>query len=184
MDLFVERGYVETTMADIASAAGVAVQTLYLRFGGKPALLASVFDRAVAGDTADVAILDREWVGDLRRTSEFSDAARLIVSNALFILERSTPLYTRIEQASADPEIAELLSETKRRKYETVGALAQMLRAKAGFDRRISLSRTTDMLYSMGSEELFRILCFERGWSRKQWEDFVLSTITQHLGAQ
>jgi AcrR family transcriptional regulator len=35
--LFVRDGYVETTMAGIARAAGVAVQTLYLSFGSKAA---------------------------------------------------------------------------------------------------------------------------------------------------
>ena len=181
--LFVERGYMETTMADIASAAGVAVQTLYLRFGGKPALLAAAFDRALAGDVNEVAIADRDWVRELRAASEFSEAARLLVYNARLILDRAAPLFARIEQASADPEIADLLQESKRRKYETVGTLARILRSKAGFNRSISLTRTTDVLYAMASEELFRLLCFERGWSFEQWDTFVLSAITRELGA-
>ncbi|HEY4419314.1 MAG TPA: helix-turn-helix domain-containing protein, partial [Pseudonocardia sp.] len=37
--LFVRDGYLETTMAGIARAAGVAVQTLYLSFGSKVAVL-------------------------------------------------------------------------------------------------------------------------------------------------
>lgn len=181
--LFVERGYMETTMADIASAAGVAVQTLYLRFGGKPALFGAAFDRALAGDVTEVAIAQRSWVGELRAASDFSEAARLLVVNARLILDRATPLFTRIEQASADPEVADLLEESKRRKYETVGTLARIIRGKAGFNRRISLVRTTDVLYAMASEELFRILCFERGWSSEQWDTFVLSAITRELGA-
>jgi AcrR family transcriptional regulator len=180
--LFVERGYVETTMADIASSAGVSVQTLYLRFGGKPAILAAAFDWALAGDAQDVAIADREWVGELRATSHFTEAAPLLVRNGRLIVERATPLFIRIEQASAEPEIADLLEETKRRKYETVGVLARILRDKPGFDRRVPLGRTTDVLYAMCSEELFRLLCFERGWSAAQWEAFVLSVITRELG--
>ena len=34
--LFLERGFVATTMPDIASEAGVSVQTLYKAFGNKP----------------------------------------------------------------------------------------------------------------------------------------------------
>jgi AcrR family transcriptional regulator len=181
--LFVEHGYMETTMAAIASAAGVAVQTLYLRFGGKPALLAAAFDRALTGDVKEVAITEREWVGELRAASDFAEAARLLVLNARLILDRATPLFTRIEQASADPEVANLLQESKSRKYETVGILARILRSKDGFNRRIPLVRTTDVLYAMASEELFRILCLERGWPSEQWDAFVLSAITRELGA-
>jgi AcrR family transcriptional regulator len=179
--LFVERGYVQTTMADIASAAGVAVQTLYLRFGGKPAILAATFDRVVAGDAEEVAIADREWVGELRATRDFSSAAPLLVRNARLIVERATPLFTRIEQASADPEVADLLAQSKRRKYETVGVVARILRDKPGFDRSVPVARTTDVLYALSSEELFRILCVERGWSSDQWEAFVLSVISGEL---
>ena len=43
--LFVTRGYLDTTMAELAGAAGVAVQTLYLAFGSKAAVLAAVMAR-------------------------------------------------------------------------------------------------------------------------------------------
>lgn len=179
--LFTERGYVETTMADVAAAAGVSVQTLYLRFGGKPALLAAAFDRAVAGDAAEVSVADRAWVEEMRAAADFPEALRILVVNARLILARATPLFTRIEQAAADPEVAELLRESKRRKYETTGVLTAILREKPGFDRRVSRARTTDVLYSQTSEELFRILCLERGWSAAKWTQFVLSTLIGDL---
>ncbi len=37
--LFVERGYARTTVADIAAAAHVAVPTVYVSVGPKPAIL-------------------------------------------------------------------------------------------------------------------------------------------------
>ena len=180
--LFIERGYVQTTMADIAAAAGVAVQTLYLRFGGKVAILATAFDQAAAGDAEEVAIADRPWVDELKAAPDFPVAARLLVRNTRRILERATPLFTRIEQASADPEVAQLLAESKRRKYETTGILARILRDKPGFERRLSLAQTTDVLFGLASEELFRLWCHERGWSHSQWEDFTLAVLINQLG--
>src|SRR5688500_10754731 len=56
--LFVRDGYVETTMAGIARAAGVAVQTLYLSFGSKAAVLDAVL-RAAAADPEPAELLDR-----------------------------------------------------------------------------------------------------------------------------
>jgi AcrR family transcriptional regulator len=42
--LFTERGYVETTLEDIANAADVGVRTIYLHFDSKSAMLLAYFD--------------------------------------------------------------------------------------------------------------------------------------------
>src|SRR5690349_2766601 len=57
--LFVDKGYGHTTVADIAGAAGVAVETVYAAFRNKPMLLHRVWDIAVGGDEQDVHLLDR-----------------------------------------------------------------------------------------------------------------------------
>ena len=64
--LFVERGYVATTIEAIAGEAGVAVPTVYLAFGTKRALLAELLDIAAASDEQPVAVLERPWVDELR----------------------------------------------------------------------------------------------------------------------
>jgi AcrR family transcriptional regulator len=180
-DLFVTQGYLATTMGDIASAAGVAVQTLYLRFGGKAALLKASFDVAVSGDAEPVAVAGRPWVDQLRQEPELDRSLRLLASSARSILERVVPVYTRIEEAAADPEVAELLRNVKRQKLEMVGVFAGLLRAKTGFDKGVSMERATDILYAMASEELFRVLCVEREWPGERWEEFVFSALLQHF---
>src|SRR4051812_35933483 len=60
-DLFVERGYASTSLAEVAVAAGVARPTVFAAFGSKAALLQHVLDQALAGDDASVAVADRPW---------------------------------------------------------------------------------------------------------------------------
>lgn len=175
--LFVSQGYLATTMGDIALAAGVAVQTLYLRFGGKAALLQACFDVAVSGDDEPVAVAERPWVEEFRREPDLERALLLLASSARAGLERTVPLYSRIEEAAADPEVAELLVDLKRQKLAMVGVFATILRDKPGFDHHVNLNAASDLLYAMGSEELFRLLCVERGWSSKRWEEFVSSSL-------
>jgi AcrR family transcriptional regulator len=179
-DLFVRQGYLATTVGDIASAAGVAVQTLYLRFGNKARLLKECFDVAVAGDDEPVALAERPWVERLEQEPRLHEALRILVPSSRAILERAVPLYTCIEQAAADPEVAELLVELKRQKLEMVEIFASMLAAKTGYNSEVSPQDATDLLYAIGSEELYRLLCIERGWSGEQWEKFALSS-TNHL---
>ena len=40
--LFLRRGYASTTVAAIAATAGVSVETIYKKFGGKPGLIRSI----------------------------------------------------------------------------------------------------------------------------------------------
>jgi AcrR family transcriptional regulator len=59
--LFTERGYGATSLADIAAAAGVARPTPSAVFGSKPALLKEVLDQALAGDDEPVPVAQRPW---------------------------------------------------------------------------------------------------------------------------
>ena len=58
-DLFVNQGYGRTTMADVANAAGVAVETVYAAFRNKPTLLRQVWYATFRGDEQDIRLLDR-----------------------------------------------------------------------------------------------------------------------------
>lgn len=61
--LFVDRGYVSTTVRQIAEAAGVAVRTVFTAFpGGKSELFREALDAAVAGGSAVAAGEDRKSV--------------------------------------------------------------------------------------------------------------------------
>src|SRR6187401_3225177 len=66
--LFCERGYDGTTMADIADAAGVAVQTVYFTFHTKGELLSRAYDFAVLGEGEPVPPDKTAWY--MRMTEE------------------------------------------------------------------------------------------------------------------
>src|SRR5438445_2606103 len=60
-DLFSRKGYEETTIAEIAQAAGVAVGTVYLYFRNKHELLTGValdFEASITGALRDPALLN------------------------------------------------------------------------------------------------------------------------------
>ena len=48
-ELFLERGYIATTIAAIAAAAGVSHQTVYATLGPKPAVLRHLIETALSG---------------------------------------------------------------------------------------------------------------------------------------
>src|SRR6516225_4017003 len=80
-ELFTRDGYLQTTMADIARLADVAVQTLYLSFGSKVAVLTAALDMAIAGDDDPVPVLERPWFARLRAEPDPIAALDIVADN-------------------------------------------------------------------------------------------------------
>src|SRR6266511_3131334 len=59
--LFSTKGYLATSIEDIATEAGVARPTVFTAVGAKPVILRTVVDQALAGDDAPVPIAKRAW---------------------------------------------------------------------------------------------------------------------------
>jgi AcrR family transcriptional regulator len=53
-EMFVTRGYAQTTIPAVAAQAGVSIETVYKAFGTKAGLAKAVFDVAVVGDDGPV----------------------------------------------------------------------------------------------------------------------------------
>jgi AcrR family transcriptional regulator len=176
--LIVDNGYLATTMSDIAAEAAVAVQTLYLGFGSKVGILSKVLDRAVAGDDAPVAVLERPWVGELLREPDPRRAVELFAHEARLLVERSAPIYRRAQEAAADADVAHFLDHQRDQRYETLRALAGILVAKAGIRASTSADRVADILYALVGEDSYRLLCMERGWSADAWEQLITEALT------
>lgn len=178
--LFVRDGYLATTMAAIAAEAGVAVQSLYLRFGSKLGILKAAFDVAVVGDIEPVPLLERPWLRDLTARPDGPGAVRLFVGQVAHLMHRTYALYAVIQSAAAS-ETGELLAEIKRERYAGVRTIATLLSQKPGFDAALSLDRAADVLYALLSEEDYGLLVVERGWSADAWQDWCAGLVSRTL---
>lgn len=167
--LFVEHGYVNTTMAAVAQEAGVAVQTLYLAFGSKAAILAEVHDLAVVGADENVPVLEQPWVARVRAEADGLRALRLVMHNGLGISERAASVYETIRTAAADTEVADLLAKIRMERLKSVRELGAILATKPGYAAQ-SLDRATDILYALVSVEVYHLYVVERHWSADEWK--------------
>jgi len=78
-DLFIEQGYGRTTMADIAAAAGVSVETIYAAFSNKATLLHKAWDITVGGDDQDIVFHERPEVLAIRNEADLAKRLILLV---------------------------------------------------------------------------------------------------------
>ena len=166
---FVRDGYLATTMAAIAEDSDVAVQSLYLRFGSKLAILKAALDAAVVGDLEPIPLLERPWVKQVEELENGPAAVRLFVAEATGIMGRTYPIYAAVLGAAAG-EAGELLAENRHQRYEGNLAIAELLSKKTAFARSLSIPAAADRIFGLVSEDHYGLLVAERGWSPDQWE--------------
>jgi AcrR family transcriptional regulator len=181
VELFVGTGYLQTTMADIARTAGVSVQTLYLSFGGKGAVLSAAMDVTIAGDDEPVPIVERAWHQEMREEPDGRRAYGHFLAASSTIIQRFYPLYAAIRAAAADPEVADLLDRNKRERFTTFRAVVEELSGKQGYAEGLAVDRAAEMVYTQQSEETYGLLVVERGWPAGDWSTWVEHHVAAEL---
>lgn len=177
-ELFVERGYGATTIADIAATAGVAPETVYSAFRNKPTLLKTLADVRAAGDDEPIPVAQRE---PFRRIVEEPDGRRKLrhyAAAARGMLERGVGEVQLVIRAaaSADRKIAELWTELKRQRLVGATRMATHL-AEAGLLRDdLTVDRARDLIWLYIAPEVDGLLV-ERGWAIEEREQWLADTL-------
>jgi AcrR family transcriptional regulator len=183
-DLFVARGYADTTMADVAKAAGVAEQTLYYAFGTKAQLLQRAYDHAVLGPGNAVPPQQQDWYVHLAESESLQAALTVVVDNVAAVMARTAPLDEYIRGvAGSDPgaKHARQAAEALRRQGWTymISQLAARFGLRADLDSRLA----ADIMLVVMSPTTYQSLVLDYGWSPIQWTDWCRDTLIQQLFA-
>jgi AcrR family transcriptional regulator len=179
--LFLERGYVAATIEDVAERAAVAVQTVYYVFGTKPKLLSAVLDASIAGDAEPVPVLERPWVAALRDQRDVGSAMERLVDDSVTILSRTSPLYEVVRRAAADPEVNQLLQETRRRRRSDQRALIEILSSAGRLRPDLDVDTAADVFYGLINEEVFQLFVRDCGWDVERLKRWATSLMMQQL---
>jgi AcrR family transcriptional regulator len=183
-DLFVEQGYGATLVPEIASKAGVAVQTVYFTFGTKRELLREVVDVVIAGDVEPVATMDRPWFRAALAAGTAEEMLRAHVRGTCRVLDRVAPILQVLAAASAaDPEIADLWSFAADPRHTVHAAAATALVTKPGALPGLTADHAADVLFGLLSPELYQLLVRDRGWTSEAYERWVHNTLRPQLCA-
>ncbi|CAA9259760.1 MAG: hypothetical protein AVDCRST_MAG50-2935 [uncultured Acidimicrobiales bacterium] len=171
-DLFVERGYGRTTIADVAAASGVSSETIYATFRNKAGLLHRVWDITIGGDDADVVYHERAEVQALRDEPDL--ARRLVAHAALFTrtARRTTPFLMALHgAASSEPAAAEMLEEIGRQRLVGMGVMAAA--AAATGQLSVTEEECRDVVWATTDGYLWHRLVEQRGWSDERFASWL-----------
>jgi AcrR family transcriptional regulator len=171
-DLFIEKGYGRTTVADIAVAAGVSVETIYAAFGNKAMLLHHAWDITVGGDDEEIVFHDRPEVMAIRNEPDLAKRLMLHAAFSTQTAQRIAPFQLMVQSAAgADPAAAAMLEEMGRQRLAGMTVMAAEA-AKTG-QLAVSEDECRDLVWSMTDGVLWHRLVNERGWTNEHFADWL-----------
>jgi AcrR family transcriptional regulator len=176
--LFLERGYADTAMPEIARTAGVSVQTVYKAFANKATLLKTVFDRSVAGDDDPTPMAEREIIATIRAEPS---AARKITLYMAYLAEGApnhAPLQLLARAAAlTDQAAATVWSQMRAETLTAMTHFAADLIATGQIRESLSPDDLRDILWTYHSPELYELLVLTRGWSHAHYGNFLAEAV-------
>jgi AcrR family transcriptional regulator len=180
--LFIERGYVATTIDSIATRATVSPETVFSTFGTKRALLSELMDVSISGGDDAPPILEQAWVQEMRSESDPRRRLQILATNGRSILERRWALDEVVRgAAAADPEMAKLWERGKTQRFAGQRALLQMAFGATDLREGLGLEAAAEILFAIGSPEVYRLLVVDRGWSGSQFESWYADALARLL---
>jgi AcrR family transcriptional regulator len=180
-ELFLARGYVATTMADIAREAGVALQSVYSAGQSKADLLHLVTDVAVAGDDQEVMLVDRPEFVAVAAESDPVRQVQMLASLIAATLDRVAPVWIAYREAAAvDPKAASNLVAAHRRRRESFGVMIRMVPEHR---LRHPPDRSADTMWAIGSVDVFLLLRTVLEWDAAQYTEWLSDTLVDQLVA-
>ncbi len=129
--LFERQGYAATTMAAIATEAGVALKTVYVAFETKSGLLRALWHLLLRGDQDDAPVGERSWYQEVIEEPDPERQLRLNARNSRMVKQRAGALMEVIRNAAAaDPDIEALWNRIQADFYAIQRPIIEALHTK------------------------------------------------------
>ena len=182
--LFLERGYVATTIDAISERSDVPAATVYRLFSSKLGILHALLDTSIGGDDQPVPMQQRPDVAALLAESDPAKILTDFVGIAVAINTRSNDLYRILSSAAvSDPAAAELFADYQRQRAEGQGGVARSLARGRALRPGLRERDAADLIHALASPELYRLLVVDRAWPLDRYEKWLVSTLNAQLTA-
>jgi AcrR family transcriptional regulator len=181
--LFSVRGYPATTLDEVAAEAGVATDTVLHVFGSKKDLLHVVLDTVIGGDDAPVQFLDRKAPQAMRQETDQRVQIAMFAAGMTEQLERIRPLDDILRSAAVvDADARALRDDLQlRQRRRAMRQLATWIAANGRLKNDMAVRDAADVIWTLTSPDVHRLLCTNCGWKREQYQTWLCSTLQESL---
>jgi AcrR family transcriptional regulator len=175
-DLLARHGYAGTTVEAIAAAAEVSPKTVSAVVGSKRDILAGLVNPA-AFDPPIQELLDqiRACNEPLRRVGLVASITRRVYESlgGEFELLRTSGVVS--------PELVELGRQIEARRRQNQSSIVDQLRVTGRLRQDRSPEEATDVLWTLTSYDVYRMLVVERHWAPERYERWLAALLVEQL---
>lgn len=180
--LFVERGYVATSIEAIAEAAGVSRATVFAAEGSKAALVKTAYDIALVGDDEPVSLPERPRARMVRAERDPIRYLALYAELAAEIGGRIAPIFDAVRgAASADPEIREVFAKIQAERRIGAAHVVEDVLARSPLRAGLVSAEAADIVWILNDPGLQHLLVGQRGWQPARYAAWLGETMQAQL---
>jgi len=179
------RGYRATTIAEIARAADVHVDTIYELVGRKPDLLRELIERAISGTDRALAPSQRGYVQEMGKEPDPARKLAIYARAIRDIHDRMAPLLLALgDAATTDDEAHQVWREISDRRAQNMRHLVRDLGPDGTLRAGLSVDEAADVIWATASAELFVLFTQQRRWTPRAYERWLADTWSRLLLAE
>jgi AcrR family transcriptional regulator len=179
-ELFVERGYAGTTLADVAERAGLAPRTVYVRFTTKSDLLQRCIGVAIAGDGDAMPVAERTWVTDTMTAPTLGARLELMAAVTATLMSRAGDLLEVAQQAAAtEPDIAAAAQAGREETHRVLGQFWRRNKEDGLLPAACDLDWLAETATLLAQADTYLLLRRTTGWDIASYRDWLTRTWTR-----
>jgi AcrR family transcriptional regulator len=180
--LFVDKGYVATTVEQIAALAGVSKPTVFAAVGSKITIMRRLREEAMAGDDEPIPIAERPWFREALEAKDPRESVRLHARTVAGLHRRAGDLNEVMRSsAGADVELRELWETAERQRRTDAATFVDNLMTKTELRPGLDRHAAVDVVWLLTSADAFHRLVRMRRWSLKRYDDWLADTFVDQL---
>jgi AcrR family transcriptional regulator len=171
-----KRGFEKTTIREVAGLARVSAPLVYALFKSKEGLLRALIDSTVFG-TDYKALVDKVAAQD-----DPVEILRKAASITRMIYDAEMRQMGHIHRAGiVSSGLRRLEQDLETQRYQRQELVVRRLVDTAAIRPGLSFADARDILWSLTSGELYRLLVLERRWSAETYERWLATLLTAAL---
>ena len=174
--LLEKEGYAGMTIEEIARCAEVSAQSVYAIFKSKTGILAELLDQSTFGPEYE------EAVETALSASDPETRLRLAAPIARRIHDAQSAAFDLLRGAGVvAPELAKLEHRREDLRYERQEVMIASLRDAGRLRPELGYGTARDVFWMLTGRDVYRMLVRERGWSSKDYQEWLADTLVRSL---
>ena len=180
-EVFVERGFAGTRMAEVAERAGVAVQTVYYTFHTKVGLFDACMARGVLGEANPRIPQEQPFWKSMQASATGEEALRHFVAGV-------GPMYKRVAQldrvaaaAVHEPDAVAFWKRSEELRRAGYREALDIIVAKQPLRAGLNIDRATDLLLLIAGHDVYCSLVHDDCWPHEEWATWLCGALSEML---